>query len=295
MSLESKTLPESVSPPVPKTTGSKNSLNPSDVETSSEIERIKQKARMRKLRELQLLAERVKVGPDGERIFIRFSAMQRAEHYLLIASFGSLVLTGLVQTFSWITFIGWVIQVLGGIDGIRAVHHLAAVILILQSIYHVVQILIMWIVKRERGAMWPKFRDFANLFQKILFNMGLVKEKPEFDHFSIDEKLEYWAMLWGTPLMIITGLIIWFPVIVTKYFPGVIIPISLTIHRWEAILAALAILTWHMYHTNIKEVNRSIFTGTMSEQEMKHGHLLEYKRIQAAYEFIQKNGKSNDN
>ncbi len=249
---------------------------------------------MRKLRELQLLAERVIVSPDGERTFIRFSAMQRAEHYLLIGSFGSLVLTGLVQTFSWISIIGWSIQALGGIDGIRAVHHLAAVILILQSIYHVIQILILWIVKRERGAMWPKFRDFANLFQKILFNMGLVKEKPKSDHFSIDEKLEYWAMLWGTPLMIITGLIIWFPVIFTKYFPGVIIPISLTIHRWEAILAALAILTWHMYHTNIKEVNRSIFTGTMSEEEMQHGHLLEYKRIIAAYEFIQKNSKTND-
>lgn len=292
MSLESNTLIDSIPEPVHKTAAQINQHHQPDSNTNSEVERIKQKTRMRKLRELQLLAERVKIGPDGERTFIRFSTLQRAEHYLLIASFGSLVITGLLQTFSWISIIGWGIQVLGGIDGIRAVHHLAAVILILQSVYHVVQILIMWVVKRKRGAMWPSLRDFTSLFQMIFYNMGLVKKKPEFDHFSIDEKLEYWAMLWGTPLMIFTGLIIWFPVIFTKYFPGVIIPISLTIHRWEAILAALAILTWHMYHTNIKEVNRSIFTGTMSEEEMQHGHLLEYKRIMAAYDFIQKNNKS---
>ena len=265
-----------------------------DSEAAEAIEQFKHKERMRRLRRLQELAARVKINPDGVREFIRFSRVQIIEHYVLIGSFGTLVFTGLLQTFSRLAVIGWIIQVLGGVDTLRSIHHLAAIILIMQSVYHVVQILVMWIVKRERGGMWPSVRDFRNLFQTLMFNLGLAKTKPESDRYSTEEKLEYWAMLWGTPIMIITGLIIWFPVVVTKFFPGVIVPISLTIHRWEAILATLAILTWHMYHTNIREVNRSIFNGTMTEEEMQHEHPIEYRRILAAYELMQKDGKKEE-
>lgn len=136
--------------------------------------------------------------------------------------------------------------------------------------------------------MWPYFRDSRDLFQMVAFNLGLARERPEFDRFSIEEKLEYWALLWGTPLMIITGLIMWFPLVVTSVLPGDAIPVSRALHGWEAILAALAILTWHMYHTLVKEQNRSIFTGTMTETEMQHAHPLEYQRILAAHEYLQK-------
>jgi cytochrome b subunit of formate dehydrogenase len=104
----------------------------------------------------------------------------------------------------------------------------------------------------------------------------------------MEEKLEYWALLWGTLLMIITGVIMWFPTLATSVLPGDVIPISRALHGWEAILAILAILTWHMYHTVIKEQNRSIFTGTMTEAEMQHGHPLEYRRILAAHQYLQK-------
>jgi len=55
-----------------------------------------------------------------------------------------------------------------------------------------------------------------------------------------------------------------------------------------AVLAVLAILTWHMYHTVVKESNQSIFTGVMSEEEMEELHTLEYRRILAAVEYVQK-------
>jgi len=289
MSLKSKLIPEAI------TTPKENIVDSPNQEMIDEIERIKEKARMRKLRELKTLADRVIENPDGSLSFTRFSSFQIAEHYILIVSFTTLAFTGLLQTFSSVNFIGQIIQVLGSIEGIRAVHHLAAIILVVQSLYHAMQIFILWAVKREKGPMWPRRSDFTKLIQQILFNLGVAKSKPEYDHFSMDEKLEYWAMLWGTPLMILTGLILWFPVLVTQFFPGILIPISLTIHRWEAILAVLAILTWHMYHTNIRVKNRSIFNGSLTEEEMKHEHALEYKRIMAAYEFIQKNNQFHEN
>jgi cytochrome b subunit of formate dehydrogenase len=136
--------------------------------------------------------------------------------------------------------------------------------------------------------MWPSVADFHNLVQVMMFNLGLAKQRPESDRFSVEEKLEYWALLWGTPVMGITGFILWFPTIAASVLPGESIPIAQAIHKWEAILATLAILTWHMYHTNIKEKNRSIFNGTMTEEEMRHAHPLEYRRILAAREHWQR-------
>ena len=258
------------------------------------IEQIKRKTRERKLRAIGSLAARVQVAPDGSRTFVRFSRSQCIEHYILIATFGSLSVTGLLQTYSRFSLIGWIIQILGGVETLRTIHHLAATVLALQAVYHVGQIMVMWFVKRERGGMWPSVRDFRNLFQTVMFNMGLAKQKPESDRYTAEEKLEYWALLWGTPVMGITGFVLWFPTIATAILPGEVVPIAQAIHSWEAILATLAILTWHMYHTNIKEKNRSIFTGTMTEEEMQHAHPLEYRRILVAHKYSQTNDHGDD-
>ncbi len=257
-------------------------------EGAASIERIKNRTRTRKLRAVQSLAERVQVMPDGSRVFIRFDRSQRIQHQILTVSMAALSVTGLLQTFSHFAVVGWIIQILGDVDTLRTIHHLSAIALALLSFYHVWQALVMWFVKRERGGMWPYVRDFRDLVQMVMYNVGLAGKRPESDRYSIEEKLEYWAMLWGTPLMGITGFIMWFPIVFTSVFPGAIIPVSKAIHKWEAILASLAILIWHMYHTVIKERNRSIFTGTMTEKEMQHAHPLEYQRILAAHKYMQK-------
>lgn len=142
--------------------------------------------------------------------------------------------------------------------------------------------------------MWPSLKDLTDLLSMVKFNLRISQKRPEFDRFSAEEKLEYWALLWGTPLMILTGAMMWFPIQTTAFLPGYAIPIARALHGWEAVLATLAILTWHMYHTVIKEQNKSIFTGLMSEADMKHEHPLEYRRIMAAYEFIQKQTADDD-
>jgi len=252
------------------------------------IERIKQQALLRRIRKARELAARMQIAPDGTRVFIRFSPVQRREHQIMLTTFIILAVTGLIQRFSQSTISLILISTLGGADTVRTIHHLTAIAFILVSVYHVWEILVLWVVKRERGSMWPRWQDAKDLFQMVKFNMGLASTRPEFDRFSVEEKLEYLALVWGTVLMIITGLIMWFPITATSILPGDAIPVSRALHGWEAILATLAILTWHMYHVVIKEKNRSIFTGIMTEQEMKHNHPLEYRRILAAHKFLQK-------
>jgi len=259
-----------------------------NTEQAASVERIKQRTQIRRLRSIQSLAARVQVAPDGSKVFLRFTRAQRLEHQVLIVSFGTLAITGLLQRYSHLSLIKFSIGIFGSVDTLRTLHHLAAVVMALQSVYHVERILVSWFIKRERGAMWPTLRDFRDLVQTVMFNAGLAKERPESDRFCVEEKIEYWAMLWGTPVMGITGVIMWFPIAVTLVLPGHVVPTAKAIHSWEALLATLAILLWHTYHTVIKEQNRSIFDGTMTEKEMQHAHPREYRRILAAHERMQK-------
>jgi len=258
-------------------------------EENAEIEKIRAKVRARRLQTARELAKRLQILPGGTRAFIRFNARERFEHQLLIGSFTALGFTGLLQTFSKMGFVSWIINVLlGGIETLRTIHHLAAIVFAVQAIYHFSGIVYLWFVKREPGSMWPKWDDFKGLLGMFKFNLNMAKERPAFDRFSIEEKVEYWALLWGTVIMGITGVFQWFPMLITSLLPGVAIPIARTIHAWEAILAVLSILTWHMYHTLVKENNQSIFTGTMTEEEMQENHALEYHRIVTAAEFVRK-------
>ncbi len=251
------------------------------------IERIKKRARARRLRAAQALAAQMQVTPDGDKTFIRFTSRQRLEHQFLIVTFTTLAITGLLQRYSAILPVGWVVNmVFGGVETLRTLHHLAAVLFIFESVYHLVQILTTWFVKRERGAMWPQRQDLRDFVQMVKYNLGRATKRPDCDRFNFEEKIEYWALLWGTAVMILTGLIQWFPIQVTLMLPGDIIPVSRAVHGWEAVLAALSVLIWHIYHTVLKEKNKSIFTGIMTEEEMQETHLVEYRRILAAHAYL---------
>jgi len=262
---------------------------------SASIEIIKRKLLSRRIAVTRKLASRVVPQIDGTVLIQRFSKAQQVEHQILIVTFFTLAITGLLQRYSQTMAVLVIISLFGDVDTLRILHHLAAVAMTVQSIYHVFRWLVMWFVELERGAMMPAKQDFKDLIGMIMFNLDKRPHRPKFDRYSIEEKIEYWALLWGTPLMIITGVMMWFPIQVTLVFPGDAIPIARALHAWEAILATLAILTWHMYHTVIKEKNTSIFTGMMTEEQMRHEHPIEYQRIMVAYRFLQEHttGKQN--
>ncbi len=263
-------------------------LTPVHQEDEADLQRIKQELLNKRIREARKLALRIITMLNGRRLIRRFDLSQSYQHLTLLTSFTLLAFTGLLQTYSAHAPVAAVINFLGGVDDLRTVHRLAAIALIAVTIYHAWQILETWFVRRERGGMWPRVKDFHDFVHMILYNLDRRPHPPAFDRFSFDEKIEYWALIWGQIVMIATGVIMWFPLFVTKILPGDAIPIARTLHRWEAILAVLSILIWHMYHTQIKTRNTSIFTGFMSEEEMIHEHPLEYRRIIAAHEFLQR-------
>jgi len=227
--------------------------------------------------------KRLRVAEDGTPYVVRFTRAQRIEHFVLILSFTTLAITGLSQSFYMSPIGHFILTALGGIESTRVVHHIAAFTFIIQSLYHVAVFIDEAFVHRHISRMFPAWSDVTDAIQMIKFNLGLAKHHPLFDRYNFEEKAEYWALVWGTIAMGFTGLIQWFPAEFTSIFPaGWIIPVSRSLHRWEAILAVLAILTWHFYHSIIKTLNLSIFNGNMSMEQMEEEHPLELAYLQQA-------------
>jgi formate dehydrogenase subunit gamma len=233
-------------------------------------------------REAAEAANRLRTTPEGNRYVLRFSASQRIEHLVLLFAFTGLAITGLAQTFYTSPLANLILTVFGGIDNDRAMHHIFAFIFLVLGFYHVGHFVYQRFVNRRTSKMFPEWSDFEQLLQMIKFNLGVSQRFPRFDRYNFEEKAEYWALIWGGCVMGITGLMQWFPVLVTDILPGWAIPVARAFHKWEAILAVLAILTWHFYHVVLKELNLSIFTGNMSAKEMEEGHPLELAYLEQA-------------
>jgi cytochrome b subunit of formate dehydrogenase len=126
--------------------------------------------------------------------------------------------------------------------------------------------------------MLPSLKDFAQFWQKIMFNLGMRKKEPQFERFSYVEKAEYWALVWGTIVMVITGLLLWFDNWFIQYLPKGVLDIALVVHFYEAWLATLAIIIWHFYstifHPRVYPMNPSWLTGKMPEKMYEHEHPL---------------------
>lgn len=230
-------------------------------------------------------ASRLVVNERGQRLIMRFTLSQRIEHQLLIITFTLLAITGLPQRYVDTALGSGLLQLMGGIDLARQIHHLFALIFILEAVYHIGAYFYNLAVYRRIGGIWPAWSDVTHLGQMLLLNLGLSKKHPKFGRYTFEEKVEYWALVWGSVLMILTGIIQWFPTLFTRWLPGISIPFAHTLHSWEAILAVVSILTWHMYHAVIKHFNKSIFTGYLTEEEMREEHPgeLEYLERAAAY------------
>jgi len=218
---------------------------------------------------------------DKQEQFPRFRWMARIEHIILLVSFTVLAITGLPQKWPTANWADSMIAAFGGIESTRLIHHYAAVILALGSVYHLFTASYRLFVKRERMRIMLRAQDGRDVFDYVRYNLGLIKNHPRMTKFNFGEKVEYWAVIWGTAIMGITGFMMWNPIAVTSILPGQFIPASKAAHGGEAILAVASILVWHMYNVLIKHRNFSIYTGKLPREQMEEEHALELERIES--------------
>ncbi len=213
----------------------------------------------------------------------RFTLAQRIEHVLLIISFNVLAFTGLPQKYFYTGWAERIIRLTGGIETTRLIHRTFAVILILQSLYHLGAVLAARRAGRERSAMSLGFRDVGDVLLDIAHLVGLRRERPAFGRYDYRQKFEYWAVVWGTAIMATTGLIMWFPEFLSRVFPGVLVPAARVAHGGEAILAVLAVIIWHFYNAHFRPdifpMDPAMFTGRIDLERLRNDHSSEYARL----------------
>ncbi|MDO8568670.1 MAG: cytochrome b/b6 domain-containing protein, partial [Dehalococcoidales bacterium] len=233
------------------------------------------------------IAETIPLDKQNERVekITRFDVHQIVQHAGLMVSFILLVITGLPLKFHDSAISQWWAGILGGIETTRTIHHLAAYMMVLVCIYHGIYL---WytigVLKRPFPVkMIPSVQDFAKLFQEMQYFTGLRKEKPQFDRFNWREKMDYWAIFWGMPIMAGSGFVLMYPVSVTEYLPGWVVPASLIAHSDEAMLALSWIFMVHIFFNHftpgVFPINTSIFTGKVPKERYQREHPLEYKEL----------------
>ena len=171
----------------------------------------------------------------------------RIAHWGVILSFPTLVFTGFALKYPE----GWWASPLLLWESHLAfrglVHRCAAIVLIASTIYHVIHLSIN---RRDRlflKAMLPEVKDATDLMQVFSHNLGLTKVEPRFAKFNYAEKVEYWAFMWGTVVMTVSGFLLWFNNFTLRYFPKWVSDAATAIHYYEALLATFSILLWHFY------------------------------------------------
>jgi cytochrome b subunit of formate dehydrogenase len=225
--------------------------------------------------------------PAGHALYLRMTLGERLQHGALIVSFTLLVVTGFMLRYPE----AWWVQFLRRLNPhsfeLRSlVHRVSGVVMIAASLFHVGYLTFTARGRRLLRDLWWSRRDFRDAIGTVRYNLGLSSAKPRFDRFSYVEKSEYWALVWGTAVMGITGVIMWFDNTFIGLFTKLGYDVSRTIHFYEAWLATLAIIVWHIYfvifNPDVYPMNSAWLTGTLSEREMEEEHPLELERLREA-------------
>jgi len=207
---------------------------------------------------------------------LRMSLSQRWQHAVLALSFITLAVTGFALKFPD----SGLARMLGSSEPVRRwIHRIAGIVLLLAGLYHLIHVLTTREGRRLLKDLFPVKKDLADLRSAARYLAGLSDEKPKIGRFGYAEKIEYWAVIWGTIIMGVTGLMIWFKLDVTRFLPRWAVDVALTIHYYEAVLACLAIVVWHFYHVifdpDIYPLNTACWNGRVSEEWQKHEHPLD--------------------
>ena len=230
-----------------------------------------------------------------EKVYRRFSRLQRSLHVAMMLAFFTLALTGMALKFSYMAWAQTVSRFLGGFESMGFQHRVGAITLIIVAIVH------LWDVVRRKKATqhtWLQvitgpnsiifnLRDLPEFIQSIKWFFGLGP-RPNYGRYTYWEKFDYFAVLWGIIIIGSTGLVLWFPEFFTHFIPGWAVNVATIIHSDEALLAVGFIFTIHFFNTHFRPdkfpMDPVIFTGQVTLDELKYDKPGEYEAMRESGE-----------
>jgi cytochrome b subunit of formate dehydrogenase len=233
---------------------------------------------------------------DEQKIYVqRFDAYSRILHLMVVTSFLTLSVTGMVIKFSGVGVFQTISSLLGGYEVTGFLHRVAAIVTFSYFILHISYL----IRKRQKGrsfkymftgenSLVPNKRDITEFFQTLKWFLGMGP-RPGYGRWTYWEKFDYFAVFWGVLVIGLSGLFLWFPEFFTSLgLPGWFINVATIIHSDEALLATGFIFTVHFFNTHFRPdkfpMDTVIFTGSMSLEEFKEDRPRQYQILKESGE-----------
>jgi cytochrome b subunit of formate dehydrogenase len=216
-------------------------------------------------------------------MMVRMTVNQRWQHLILLTSFIVLVITGFALKFPE----SWFAHFLGMSERLRSViHRVAGIALMGAGIYHVFYLVAAREGRRLLRDIAPVPSDAFDALRAMRYYLGMSSQRPEFGRFNYAEKAEYWALVWGTGLMAVTGIMLWAKVWVGNLLARWWVDAATAVHYYEAILATLAIVVWHFYQVffdpDVYPMNGAWWDGKIPVDHYREEHGLDTESLAEA-------------
>src|SRR5687768_12098853 len=118
--------------------------------------------------------------------YVRFPLARRIEHSVMMLSFITLGLTGLPQKFPSAPISIAFVNLLGGIESLRTIHHFAAIVMMLGTAWHILVFGYLSYVRRTRLSMLPSLQDMKDGWQALMYNIGRAKTYPQMGRYTFE-------------------------------------------------------------------------------------------------------------
>jgi len=214
---------------------------------------------------------------------VRFSVWSRVQHAAIIVLFTLLLMTGLPQEWPTAEVSRWIIDHLGGIFAARWLHRAAGMAFSGLVAAHLTIAIGGVLTRRIKPTMLLGRQDFKDAILNLRYYAGYAEAPPKFGRYDYRQKFEYWGLIFGSLIMVVTGFILLYPIVISRYLPAELIPAAKVMHSYEALFAFLIVLIWHLAGAHLAPesfpMDTSIFTGKIRKEKLRHEHALEYEEL----------------
>jgi formate dehydrogenase subunit gamma len=203
--------------------------------------------------------------PNGR--VLRYSFQERLVHWLAAISYIYLMLTGLAF---WSPWLFWIAVLFGGGTVSRELHPWAGLIFVIATF--------------KMYEMWGKQMHETELdkeFWRAIPHYVRNEDElvPSADRFNAGQKMLFWGFFWCGILLLLSGLILWFPHLVPwslrylRYFAVIVHP--------AAALLTIGLFIIHVYMGTAMERGAfgSVIRGDVSVSWAKRYHRIWYEHL----------------
>lgn len=200
----------------------------------------------------------------------RYTLAERSIHWLTALAYTYVLLTGLAF---YSPHLYWIAVVLGGAPTSRFWHPWVGLLFFAG---------IVWMLQAWRAdmAITAVDREWGKAVDYYIRNED--ESLPPADRFNVGQKYFFWVMLWGGVILLISGVVLWFPERIPWSLRGIRYA-AILLHVSAALITIGAfIIHVYMGTAMVRGGFTSIIRGEVSPAWARMHHRLWYERVAAA-------------